>query len=412
MRNTKIYYLDKAIYFFLCINALCLSFSTAGANVGAGGACLLFIIRVCLYRDDIVERLNNGNKWILGGFAAYMAAVAFSIIGVENISTSLKFYLNNYVYRSFPLLITFLILTDKTQILRVLGCLVLSVCINNLWTIGEFGKAVLTEGDYRERFSGNIHPVHFGALLSIVLPALFIMGFKVREIKKKIMLYFLFIFLGIGLYLSGTRGAWLSIGLVTVIIMAVCVQNKKKLLAGYVAAALALGGLFVFNPFFAERISTITDNKFQSNTERVLIWQSAFNMYMDHLVNGIGTGCYKEAYQQRYISPEAKEPWIEHAHNNILHTLAESGTIGGGGLLILIISVFVQSWKNWRKYKSTAGFIMFMVWLSFMLQGMTEYNIGTIEPSKYIWLSLGLYLCWLRMGNKNETYSSENYDEV
>lgn len=54
-------------------------------------------------------------------------------------------------------------------------------------------------------------------------------------------------------------------------------------------------------------------------------------MFRDHPVLGVGLGQYKDNYQQKYILPQAKEPYLTHAHNNFLPMLAENGIIGFAG---------------------------------------------------------------------------------
>ena len=47
-----------------------------------------------------------------------------------------------------------------------------------------------------------------------------------------------------------------------------------------------------------KRVQSITSTKYQSNTERILIWQSTYHMFQDPPVLGVGLGQYKDSYQK------------------------------------------------------------------------------------------------------------------
>ena len=56
-----------------------------------------------------------------------------------------------------------------------------------------------------------------------------------------------------------------------------------------------------------------------------------------------------EEYQGGYILPEAKEPYLDHAYNNIMHMLVECGIIGVLALLIFWLTWFSYGVASWRK---------------------------------------------------------------
>ena len=135
----------------------------------------------------------------------------------------------------------------------------------------------------------------------------------------------------------------------------------------------------------------------QSNSERFLLWTSATHMFEDHPAVGIGFARFKTEYQEHYILPEAKEPGLTHAHNNIMHMLAECGAIGILALFFFWWACFSYGFGTWRATHHIAALLIPAVLLGLILQGLTEYNMGNSAVMKLHWLLMGLCLQWLRI---------------
>ena len=120
-------------------------------------------------------------------------------------------------------------------------------------------------------------------------------------------------------------------------------------------------------------------------------------MFEDHPVLGVGFSRFREEYQSGYILPEAKEPYLGHAHNNIMHILAECGFLGVAALLLFWLRWFSYGVSSWRTTRSVAALIFLSVLLGIFMQGLTEYNMGNSAVMKLYWLLLGLCLQWMRL---------------
>lgn len=75
--------------------------------------------------------------------------------------------------------------------------------------------------------------------------------------------------------------------------------------------------------------------------ERILLWTSSYHMWEDHKIVGVGLANWKDAYQQKYILPEAKEPDLTMPHNVFMIFLSQTGIIGTLGYLIFVIGTMV-----------------------------------------------------------------------
>lgn len=114
-------------------------------------------------------------------------------------------------------------------------------------------------------------------------------------------------------FAAGGRWRWLGTAL-----LAVTAVGAGLLLSG--AAATLLQGT---------RFATALNLSAGSGFIRVNLWQSAWAMWLDHPLLGVGPDNFLYAYRSFYILPAAwKEPELSHAHNLILDPLARIGALG------------------------------------------------------------------------------------
>ncbi len=114
-------------------------------------------------------------------------------------------------------------------------------------------------------------------------------------------------------FAAGGRWRWLGAAL-----LAVTALGAALLLSG--AAAALLQGT---------RFATALNLSVGSGFIRVNLWQSAWAMWLDHPLLGVGPDNFLYAYRSFYILPAAwKEPELSHAHNLILDPLARIGALG------------------------------------------------------------------------------------
>lgn len=110
------------------------------------------------------------------------------------------------------------------------------------------------------------------------------------------------------LFASASRGAWLGV------VAAVLVGRYftgRRLWAALAAAAVAGGAWLLLNPRTGVDL-------------RVELWGVAWQMFWQSPLLGGGPGSYASAWALAYPS----QPLYPHAHNWLLHTLAEFGVIG------------------------------------------------------------------------------------
>ena len=125
-------------------------------------------------------------------------------------------------------------------------------------------------------------------------------------------------------------------------------RHRKK-----IALAMALGivgGIYVTDTHFIQRISTITTETEQldvSATSRLRLWKAGYDMLMDHPL-GIGIGNWYQTIGDYIPEYERKD-----SHNTYVKCAAEMGIFGIIVYFSLLLAVYVQL----RKVRKLAEYL-------------------------------------------------------
>ncbi len=372
-------YLGIVLMFFAM-----LSFgSLAAGNVALGLAALCFL--VCAFRHR--ELFQIPDRMYYGAMAVLSGAMFLSALASGDIAKGLLVWSDDWLWRALPFFMLTILIRDaavvkKIFIASLIGLTIDALCVIGQWLSGELRPA---------GFVG--HPMTFAGFSCLYLPILLIAFLDKRVVGRwHWAAGALFVVGAAALLLNATRGAWLALAVVLPLVLACCFFRARKLTVLALCFFLVTGaGISQWDSFTA-RTATITDAQYQSNSERLLMWQSAFHMFQDHPVLGVGLGQYKSNYQEKYILPEAKEREIGHAHNNFIQMAAENGVVGLAGFLVLISGFIGVSLWRFRKEKNPYALMMAMSTLALILQGLTEYNFGNSAVMKCFWLAEGCLL--------------------
>ena len=372
----RLKYLGIALMLFALVSFV----SLAAGNVALGIVALCFLVGVFCNR----KTLRIPDRMYYGAMAALMAAMFLSALASGDIARGLLVWSDDWLWRALPFFVLTMFVRDAATVKKICIAALVGLTIDTLCVIGQglFGEL---------RPAGFVgHPMTFAGYASLYLPILFVLFFEKRDAWYcRVGIGVLWTLLAAALLLNATRGAWLAAtGVIFLLLVYYFFRHWKLAALVLCLFAFAGVGLSQYEPFL-HRLSTITDAKYQSNTERLLMWQSAERMFLDHPVLGVGLGQYKENYQKKYILPKAKEREIEHAHNNFIQMAAENGAVGLAGFLVLISGfIGVSLWRFWKE-KNPYALMMAASTLALVLQGLTEYNFGNSAVMKCFWLTEG-----------------------
>lgn len=219
----------------------------------------------------------------------------------------------------------------------------------------------------------------YGAVLALYFPVAFMMAFVFKHgLNNRTLGFIVFGILTVGIILSYTRAAWLSVIIALGVLLLILVKPRKEVFLLLVAAFL--GGLLymqsdisrMFENTTAESsddlgehvssMSNVTSDA--SNLERINRWKSALRMFAARPVFGFGPGTYmflyapfQKPYEKTIISTNAGD--MGNAHSEYIGPLSESGVIGGLSVIAIVVITITTGLSAYyntpeREYKMLA----------------------------------------------------------
>lgn len=209
----------------------------------------------------------------------------------------------------------------------------------------------------------------YGAVLAMYIPISFVFAFLYKHSRNaKIFGTIIFIILFVGVVLSFTRAAWLSIMVAVIAMLFIVLKVRKEVI---VLIALLIVGFLAYNQEdilkkfekndqvssdnlteHVESISNISTDA--SNLERINRWKSAFRMFAERPIVGFGPGTYmflyapyQKPYEKTIISTNAAD--LGNAHSEYIGPLAESGLLGALSVFLIVIFTVVYGIKVYYK---------------------------------------------------------------
>ncbi|OYU94747.1 MAG: hypothetical protein CFE21_13735 [Bacteroidetes bacterium B1(2017)] len=205
----------------------------------------------------------------------------------------------------------------------------------------------------------------YAAAIAFFIPMLLlwvIFGFKLNlNFATVLISIFFLLLLTTGLIFSYTRAGWISLAAATLFGIALVLRLRlwhMGIVLGIVVALVMANFDDIFYQLYQnkqnsaegfekhlESVSNVRNDV--SNLERVNRWAAAINMVKEKPVFGFGPGAYSFTYAP-YQDPEFKTPITTafgdqgHAHSEYLNPLAETGWIGMGTFLFLIVVVLYK----------------------------------------------------------------------
>ena len=227
----------------------------------------------------------------------------------------------------------------------------------------------------------------YGAVIAMLLP----MAFYLFSTKKRrgVIIGIIFILI-LGLVLSYTRAAWVS--LFGAFIFAFILKFRISF-AKFVALIIVGGGVFLFSwnsiimslekntqdsssslSKHIESVSNISTDA--SNLERINRWNCAIRMFKERPFVGWGPGTYAFQYAPFQRSKEktiisTNQGNLGNAHSEFLGPLAESGILGMLSFLILMLTVYYKGMQLY--YTLEKGDLRNLVFFS--LLALTTYFV-------------------------------------
>ncbi|MBQ3444813.1 MAG: O-antigen ligase family protein, partial [Selenomonadaceae bacterium] len=280
----------SAMYCVVLLLALAVPLSTAAASIAVGLGTLFIIVWSVRHRT-----LPPFDSKILEVLAVYFVLQAFIAAMSWEPITSFREVIGE-LHRFFPLIFALTFIKKREQLCGVLIASMAAFLINDAVGIYQYFVA----GEPRA-YGLNHTPTFFGSFMLLQIPLLiFIAQLEILSPLWRRLAIFVAGLSLICLVLSMTRGSWLAFVLVVLIFVAL--EKRWRVFTAKIFAGLAVVFLIValFSPKIQDRLTTLTNVKFQSNTERVLMWKAAGEIFYDYPIYGVGQKMFFKAYNGYY----------------------------------------------------------------------------------------------------------------
>jgi len=201
------------------------------------------------------------------------------------------------------------------------------------------------------------------------------------------------------LLLSGSRGGLLALSVeiavaTLVLLRATARPGQKRRLAIAAAFALAAGVVlfaYVDPGWVAKKLGSVAyvDKTWAEWAgDRKKMAGDALRMWHDHPLLGVGLGDFETAYP-RYQS-FASDLWIDHAHNDYVEAVAETGLAGALLILSALVLFLCLAFRDWKNpFRSHADWIRLGAAIGcsgILVHSLADFNLHI--PANAAWFAV------------------------
>lgn len=369
--------------------------SIAVANVALALAVMTFLW-LCHEEGLQLEEEYKPYFYVVGLF---FAMLLLSALASESVEGNLKLWIENWAWRFMLFVIPVFSLKRAEQVQKVVYAAIAGIVLSDLYLFYQY---FYLNADRPNGFYG--HYMRMAGMFCEMLPVfVVILLSEMISTKQKIALALVTVLSIGGMLANGSRGASLACALSVLVVLFVLFlkKYKKQALVGMLCLA-CLAGVFFTNVKFSERAISVTNiSTDASNVARLYMWRGAVAMFHDNPLLGVGEGQYRTSVESKYLVPE-QVVVFNHAHSIFFHELAVHGALGCGAMVIMFGSILWWNLKCFLKTNSFWALAAFASTLSLLIQGITEYNIGTSAVMKHYWLLLGCLVVLARLEGRGE----------
>lgn len=275
-------------------------------------------------------------------------------------------------------------------------------------------------------FEGHAYVGSWIAKLMMIPTLLLIFYDKVNIHNYRIRNTFLFFMISTLLFLSvfitGERMALLlTIACIVILFLGLSLSKAISLQKTALLLTFSVGIITLFAYFFPD----ITQRSFFSTIEKILnwktsdyalVWQSAYDVWMESPLFGAGLHNFRDAcnnlgtsYDSNYSDP-AGNVICFHPHNISLQLLSETGLIGFILFNIMVLALTISSLKKYYSRKLWIPFsIVFGIIFTCFLPIASSTSFFANKYGAIIWLLIGVMLATNRIFQKKEVSDKQNF---
>jgi O-antigen ligase len=282
-----------------------------------------------------------GVIWLSGIFSLFFAPYS-QIVALpgESVTRGAWFIMENLskiilLFIAASLCVRNLSQTKALAVVFLFSGLYLTWWINNRYLFhGAWGRisgpiSLTGEGTYADENT-------FGALFASFFPFVWYAGFYFSRILPRIIFWCAVPAVWHGLFLTGSRGALLAVGVALLII---AIRMRKASLGIGIISAFIVIFVWQAGDTMLGRASSLDEySEDSSATGRLDAWEAGARMMISSPVTGVGPGAFLRAFP--YFSERAPLQ----AHNTFVQFGAEFGVFSLFALVVMLLSCFWSLW--------------------------------------------------------------------
>lgn len=265
----------------------------------------------------------------------------------------------------------------------------------------------------------------YGAVIAMILPVMVVFAFdKSYSVHFRRYAFAAFMIIFIGIILSYTRAAWLSLfgAFLAYLVFVFKINWRLLFLGGMLFSIMIYANWDDIMLRFAqnkqsssedlvEHVQSISNIRSDaSNKERINRWSSAIRMFEEKPYFGFGPGTYQfkyapyqRSYEMTYVSTNTGS--LGNAHSEYLGPMAESGLLGSLNMIALVIAVLLTGSKVYRNAYSpkvrrlAIGVLLGLI--TYFLHGFLNNFLDTDKASLPFWSMIAILVA-LNVYHMNE----------
>lgn len=412
---TAVRRLDVLVFFIVaCVP---LSINTEAMDIGAGmylptepllaGVLLLFLFKL-LSQDSIDRRIFTHPVTVV--VYAYLAWMLITTITSELPLVSIKFVLvKMWFIASFYFLLAHTFQREKNMRLFILVYLFPLILVIAYTVVRHAGYGFDKDAGHWVMEPFFKDHTSYGAVLAMYLPVL--LGLLLRKNMGNLLravLLIVLVILVVGIILSYTRAAWVSLVAAACLLVVMLLKVKLRTL---IAGVVLLAGFLWFaqddllmslernkqdsSDNLQEHVQSISNvSSDASNLERLNRWNCAVAMFNERPMFGWGPGTYQFVYAPFQRSGDltiisTNNADGGNAHSEYLGPLSEQGLVG---MLIMIILVLVVARLAFNLAETVRNrdlrLLLLSAWLglvTYFIHGILNNYLDTDKASAPFW---------------------------
>ncbi|MBN1384918.1 MAG: tetratricopeptide repeat protein [Elusimicrobia bacterium] len=237
-------------------------------------------------------------------------------------------------------------------------------------------------------FSTFGNPIFFAAFLIVTIPFLIYKIILSRGFLIKFLWLFFMVPFLIALYFTKCRAAWIGFGISCIILILNVLKSRIHKII-FILIFIIVSVSFVYK----------TKDTWLRHQGHLLIWRDSMRMVLAKPVLGVGIGAFIINFPN-YASDELKKIWplnqniVNDAHSEFVQLLTETGLVGFGLFLWIIIVFFMQSRKFHNSISSKSGFLLQTAGTAsvcaILIQNMFSVDMRFTISSFYLFMIFGI----------------------